>query len=292
MTWLRTDDGFTNHPKFEGWTPLQKWSFFDLMHYCARYRTKGRIPADYTLLPRGVTPSLITLAHNSKWLDQDESGVYWIHDWNIYNPDDPTATARKRAQRERDQNRDITRDADRDKRRDTDRDKTVTRALAHAVPVPSLLSSDQTAALGNTAAADSAMQVELLTLLTAARYDGPDYHSAEPDRALAWLRRALASPSVENKAGMYRRQMEKPDHWPESNGSAPASVSGVPRPLFEVISSWIDNAGWLDTWQGVEREIGERQEGRGEVLSVEQVEVLRKRWQTLQRDTTAERSGT
>jgi hypothetical protein len=100
VSWLRTDDGFTSHPKFEGWKPAEKWAFLELMHYCARYRTQGRIPNDLTLLPRSVTPKLLERAATSGWIDR-RNGSAWIHDWEVYNPRDATAADRMRRHRSR-----------------------------------------------------------------------------------------------------------------------------------------------------------------------------------------------
>jgi hypothetical protein len=104
MSWLRTDDAFSQHPKFEGWTSAQKWAWLELMHYCARYRTAGRIPNDLTLLPRSTTEKLLERAETSGWIDRDRSGDRWIHDWRIYNPKDPTAADRMARKRNRDRN--------------------------------------------------------------------------------------------------------------------------------------------------------------------------------------------
>lgn len=131
MSWLRVDDSFMQHPKFEGWKAPQKWAFLELMGYCAKYRTEGRVPADLALLPRSVTPGLLTLAEQSKWLDRDETGALWVHDWSAYNPKDPTASLRVKAYRER--------NANRNESRNIARDETVTsRARQHARsrPVP------------------------------------------------------------------------------------------------------------------------------------------------------------
>jgi hypothetical protein len=85
VSWLRTDDNFPQHPKFKGWSGAQKWAFVELMHYCARYRTGGHVPADLNLLPRPVNARLLGLAETSGWLDRDTDGELWIHDWFLYN---------------------------------------------------------------------------------------------------------------------------------------------------------------------------------------------------------------
>jgi hypothetical protein len=86
MSWLRLDDGFTRNPKFVGWTVRQKWSWLEVLEYCARYETGGKIPADLNLLPRSTTPALLELAETSGLIDRDENGARIVHDWDHYNP--------------------------------------------------------------------------------------------------------------------------------------------------------------------------------------------------------------
>jgi hypothetical protein len=86
MSWLRLDDGFTKNPKFAGWTTAQKWAWLEVMEYCARYETEGRIPDDLNLLPRSATLALLHRAAASGWVDLSTDGSKWIHDWADYNP--------------------------------------------------------------------------------------------------------------------------------------------------------------------------------------------------------------
>jgi hypothetical protein len=89
MAWLRIDDGFTKHPKFEGWSRSDRWAWLEVMEYCARYRTRGRIPAELDLLPRAVTTALLKRAEQSGWCTRREDGALWINDWDAYNPPAP-----------------------------------------------------------------------------------------------------------------------------------------------------------------------------------------------------------
>jgi hypothetical protein len=86
MAWLRLDDGFTKHPKFEGWTPAQRWAWLEVMEYCARYRTGGRIPTDDTILPRSTSRTILAKAESSGWCARGDDGALWINDWNDFNP--------------------------------------------------------------------------------------------------------------------------------------------------------------------------------------------------------------
>jgi hypothetical protein len=105
MAWLRLDDGFAQHPKLVGWTPAQKWALVELFCYCARHKTEGYVPADFSLLPRGVTRRVLELAEQSGLVDRHDDGALVIHDWSAYNPSDVTAAARMKRMRERNANR-------------------------------------------------------------------------------------------------------------------------------------------------------------------------------------------
>jgi hypothetical protein len=139
MSWLRLDDGFPQHPKFEGWRAVDKWALLELMAYCARFRTRGMIPADPDLWPRSTTKRLLAKAVESGFVD-DLDGTLWIHDWATYNPNDSTGAERSKRYRERLGKRDFHSDAERDASRDADRDEIVTsraRPRVRSRPVPS-----------------------------------------------------------------------------------------------------------------------------------------------------------
>lgn len=85
MSWLRLDDGFGEHPKFDGWTIAQRWAWLEVLLYCARRETEGRIP-DVRLLPRNVTPALLERALASGLADRHDDESLHVHDWKIYNP--------------------------------------------------------------------------------------------------------------------------------------------------------------------------------------------------------------
>lgn len=147
MSWLRIDDGFPQHPKFESWKPVEKWAWLEMMAYCARFSTAGRIPSDAALWPRSVTPRLLDLALVSGWIDEREDGL-WIHDWEKYNPADATGAERARryrtSRKERDADRDDVRDDDRDDERD-ENGASRAGARARARPVPSLETASEQA---------------------------------------------------------------------------------------------------------------------------------------------------
>jgi hypothetical protein len=193
MSWLRVDDRFTSHPKFEGWPVADRWAFLELMTYCARYRTRGRIPTDLSLLPRAVTGKLLRRAIASGWVEDRPDGR-WIHDWDVYNPADPTGAVRAKRYR---QNRDEHRDADRDA---TDNgDVTVTDPRARARARDTVPSPERAKALS--AASRSEDDVEV----------GPPLR--EHERRQAWAERA-AAPDVRSPAGFVRAGIASGD-WPD-----------------------------------------------------------------------------
>jgi hypothetical protein len=138
MSWLRIDDNFPQHPKFEGWRAVDKWSWLEMMAYCARFSTGGRIPSDPQLWPRSVTQKLLDLALISGWIDERVDGL-WIHDFELYNPSHSAGAERARRYRERKKlaaERDVTRDAERDDDRDASRDAFRAGAGARVRPRP------------------------------------------------------------------------------------------------------------------------------------------------------------
>ncbi len=85
MSWLRIDDGFTDHPKILSLTLAQRWTWLSILTYCARFDTEGRLPAGIGQVVRGASPSLLSRCHDLGLLDVDDGNEYVVHDWVIYN---------------------------------------------------------------------------------------------------------------------------------------------------------------------------------------------------------------
>jgi hypothetical protein len=109
MTWLRLDDKFVRHPKVTQLTDREFRVHVRVLCYCAEYATRGEI-ATATVLTEipGMTPRMAQRFCDLGLWDVIEGGIS-VHDFEHYNPKDPTAATRK--QRERDLKRDIDRDA-------------------------------------------------------------------------------------------------------------------------------------------------------------------------------------
>lgn len=95
MSWLRLDDGFAQHPKIVQLSARDRWTWLELLCYCARYRTDGQIPDAIAEVVRGATPAFIARALELRLLDSvpvpepvpGTSGkALRVHDWDEYNP--------------------------------------------------------------------------------------------------------------------------------------------------------------------------------------------------------------
>lgn len=104
MAWLRIDDGFAQHPKVVSLTPRDRWTWLEILCYCARYRTEGKVPASVKEVVRGATTQYLHRAQQLGLLDSESPGEYTVHDWPDYNGRDPkiVSTERKRRLRSRD----------------------------------------------------------------------------------------------------------------------------------------------------------------------------------------------
>lgn len=84
MSWLRIDDGFTQHPKVIQLGVRDRWTWLDVLCYCARYRTGGTVTDTISEVVRGATPGFLSRCYGVGLLDR-AGDVYVVHDWNIYN---------------------------------------------------------------------------------------------------------------------------------------------------------------------------------------------------------------
>lgn len=98
MAWLRLDDHFLEHPKVVGLTDRQLRVHLAVMLYCQRYQTGGAIPRT-ALSHLGATPATVSrFLELALWDEQD--GLLRVHDFDRYNPRDPTNAARQKRYRE------------------------------------------------------------------------------------------------------------------------------------------------------------------------------------------------
>lgn len=93
MSWLRIDDGFPEHRKLVGLKRSERWTWLEVLAYCARQGNDGVLPAGITDVLKHVTPAFILRCVSLGLLDKND-GVLTVHDWATYNPKDPTKSER------------------------------------------------------------------------------------------------------------------------------------------------------------------------------------------------------
>lgn len=97
MSWLRIDDTFGDHPKLLLLTRSERWTFVELLCYCARHQTEGYFPVTISDSKRHVSTTLLNKFVDVGLVDEsEESGELRIHDWQDFNPSkDPTGAIRQ-----------------------------------------------------------------------------------------------------------------------------------------------------------------------------------------------------
>ncbi len=131
MSWLRVDDKLVRHPKITSLSRGDRWTWIELLSYCAEYQTEGHVPTNVRAAVPHATPGLLAKAHAAGLLDINGSG-YVVHNWGKYNPKDATKAERQARWRH---NRDANVDGGVDASVDTNVD--ASRVGAGARPVPS-----------------------------------------------------------------------------------------------------------------------------------------------------------
>jgi hypothetical protein len=129
MSWLRIDDKFSRHPKVLKLSRSQRWTWLEVLCYCAEYQTGGKVPESVKKGVPTATVSVLNRFVSVGLLDIDEDAVLHVHDWKDYNGADAKILALERKRRQRVTQMSRT-------ERDIHRDKNVTRAQARA-PAPS-----------------------------------------------------------------------------------------------------------------------------------------------------------
>lgn len=102
MAWLRLDDHFSRHPKIGRMNDRQFRTWVMLLCWCADYRTGGRVDPDAA--SNSVVHCdnrFLEFCRANGLLDLLEDGTLMVHDWDAYNPADPTADVRMKRHRAR-----------------------------------------------------------------------------------------------------------------------------------------------------------------------------------------------
>jgi hypothetical protein len=98
MAWLRVDDGLAEHRKILLLKRSERWTWMELLCYVARQNNGGHVPEGVGDVLRHVKPAFLQRCHELGLVDL-EDGIYVVHDWNEYNPKDPTAPERMKRYR-------------------------------------------------------------------------------------------------------------------------------------------------------------------------------------------------
>lgn len=139
MSWLRIDDGFSDHPKIGVLTDSEFRVWIRTLCYCARYRDPTVDDATIAAVS-GLNSRRIRRFFDLNLLQREGDG-FVVHDWDTYAPKDPTGAARQAKWRA---NRNGTRNGDSNgESNGPDRYETVSRAQERAgVSVPSRIDQD------------------------------------------------------------------------------------------------------------------------------------------------------
>jgi predicted DNA-binding transcriptional regulator AlpA len=85
MTWLRLDDGFAEHPKVLALGNAQaRWAWVEVLTYCARRKTGGRIPSGIEDVLKRATPAFLKRCEQVGLVENNGNGLV-VHDWDVYN---------------------------------------------------------------------------------------------------------------------------------------------------------------------------------------------------------------
>ncbi len=109
MPFVALEGKFPQHPKLLGFSRSDRFTWVEILCYCAEYRTKGYIPGRIQDVIRQATPKLLRQFAEVGLLDlvydPDRGGQgYAIHDWEEFNgtgAERRAAKERKQRQRER-----------------------------------------------------------------------------------------------------------------------------------------------------------------------------------------------
>jgi hypothetical protein len=107
MTWLKIDDGFPEHKKLLGLQRNERWTWIEILAYCARQSNGGVLPDGIEKHMKYVSVGYLQKCVELGLLDV-VNGLFTVHDWNEYNPKDPTNSVRQARYRNAKRNAEVT----------------------------------------------------------------------------------------------------------------------------------------------------------------------------------------
>ncbi len=235
MTWLRIDDGFARHPKVVQLARSERWTWLEILCYCAHYKTNGHVLANVREVVPSAKTTLVEKLVSVRLLDKTEDG-WKVHDWDDYNPSDPTAADRAKRYRDRNANRDATVTTNVTNGVTETVTRTAPRARASApVPVPSPEVSSPSS-VANGADDDESIKRELIRLATGDDQERRwlNLYRQEPGRVHACLLSAKKN-ATSNVGGYLDRIL--------SNGSMPDDVDtrSPDERVYAACIAWVNS---------------------------------------------------
>ena len=104
MAWLRENDDEASDPKILRLIEHGGWEAYYRVHqlrqWCAMHETGGSFTGA-TARALGTKGRHLRAMVSVGLVDDEGDGVYKVHNWRRFNPDDPTAAARQRRSRSR-----------------------------------------------------------------------------------------------------------------------------------------------------------------------------------------------
>ncbi len=95
MPWLRVDDKFAEHPKIlELGSKASRWTWLELLCYCARQGKGGVVPRGIRDVLKDVTPTFLSRCREVGLLDEVD-GKLFVHNFEKFNSRDVTGALRQ-----------------------------------------------------------------------------------------------------------------------------------------------------------------------------------------------------
>ena len=94
MSWLRVEDGFTENKKVLALPRKDRWTWLEVLTYCARQRNGGIISDGICDVLRWVTPAFLRRCVDAGLLEvigsqtgsrEPKGNHFAVHDWSVYN---------------------------------------------------------------------------------------------------------------------------------------------------------------------------------------------------------------
>lgn len=100
MSWLRVDDKLVRHPKITKLSRADRWTWLEVLSYCAEYATEGHVSDSIRVAVPHAKSIFLARCHTLGLLDLNDVG-YVVHNWAKYNPKDPGKAARQARYRDK-----------------------------------------------------------------------------------------------------------------------------------------------------------------------------------------------